>query len=268
MYLINLLYLYFIGLSHCVCSCTGTFLRSHYDLHWWNWLHVQPQRDIGGAWGQPESQGRATGADGWYNAYETFLYTDNNTATLVLYYILSIIFAVRILFCGTILSVQNDLKQANISFLQHCLFSSFQKYVNCILTANKPQIEVVIFLRLFPVLWLLCRCRWSIRKWWPVQDGDGAGCHQLPMGHWWGSEKTAGEEDLHPSTFKYSHFLLLDGVVARGLVKNVIHWKWSKLLQTNMTWAFTAQQLENTTDGQQRSRHKDFIMSINCNLPL
>lgn len=64
-------------------------------------------------------------------------------------------------------------------------------------------------LQRLPLLLRLCRCRWSIRKWWPIQDGDGAGCHQLPVGHRWGSEKTAGEEDLHPSAFKYSHFLLI-----------------------------------------------------------
>lgn len=60
------------GLSHCICPRAGTFLRPHYNLHWWDWLHVQPQRDFRGTWGQPESQGRVTCADGWYNTNDTF----------------------------------------------------------------------------------------------------------------------------------------------------------------------------------------------------
>lgn len=152
-----------------VCSCIGAFLRSHHDLHWWDWLHVQSQRYFRRTWGQPESQGRAPGADGWYSVSETFLCTGTHTPTAVF-----TVFVLRFLTKPTVLPAKNAVTS-----------------------------------RRLPLLFHLCRCRWSIRKRWPIQDGDGAGCHQLPMGHRWGSEKTAGEEDLHPSAFKYTHFFLI-----------------------------------------------------------
>lgn len=66
-----------------VCSCIGAFLRSHHNLHWWDWLHVQSQRYFRRTWGQPESQGRAPGTDGWYGVSETFLCTGTHTPTAV-----------------------------------------------------------------------------------------------------------------------------------------------------------------------------------------
>uniref|UniRef100_A0A672FBD6 Katanin catalytic subunit A1 n=1 Tax=Salarias fasciatus TaxID=181472 RepID=A0A672FBD6_SALFA len=88
----------------------GSFLCAHDHLHRRDRLHVQPQRNLGGARGQPQGQGRAAGADG--------------------------------------------------------------------------------------------RRGRSLGERGPVEDGDGAGRHQLPLGHRRGAEEAAGEEDLHPAALR------------------------------------------------------------------
>ena len=52
---------------------------------------------------------------------------------------------------------------------------------------------------------LVTRRRGSSGKWWPLEDGDGPRCHQLPLGHRRGVAATAGEADLHPSAHRCLH---------------------------------------------------------------
>lgn len=88
-------------------------------------------------------------------------------------------------------------------FYQWKWFNFFPDFFMCVSCCRNQH----LFLTLFFVL--LRRCRWSVRKRRPIKDGDGLGCHQLPLGHWRGSEEASGEEDLHPSAFKYRVFSIL-----------------------------------------------------------